>query len=85
MLRITIDGEAFDVPEGMPLLQALQESGHDVPHLCHDDRLQVHGGCRLCAVTVDGEPRPVASCSTPVRDGMVVSTHTPALQAEAGA
>ncbi|MFP5383020.1 MAG: formate dehydrogenase subunit alpha, partial [Gammaproteobacteria bacterium] len=81
MLRITIDGEEFEVPEGMPLLQALQESGHDVPHLCHDDRLQVHGGCRLCAVTVDGEPRPVASCSTPVRDGMVVSTHTPALQA----
>lgn len=81
MLRVTIDDEEFEFPEGMPLLQALQESGHEVPHLCHDDRLQAHGGCRLCMVNVEGEARPVASCCTPVRDGMLVNTAAPSLQA----
>lgn len=81
MLRVILDGQEFEFPEGLSLLQALQDSGHDVPHPCHDDRLQPHGGCRLCTVAVDGESRPVASCCTPLRDGMVVHTDTPALQA----
>lgn len=81
MLRVIIDGQEYEFPEGLSLLQAVQDSGHQVPHPCHDERLQPHGGCRICTVTVEGESRPVASCCTPLRDGMVVHTDTPALQA----
>ena len=80
MLRITIDGNAHDFPEDTLLLRALHDTGHDVPHLCHDDRLQPHGGCRLCMVEVDGCSRPVASCSAHVTDGMVIHTDTSALR-----
>lgn len=80
MLRITIDGERHEFPENTLLLRALHDTGHDVPHLCHDDRLQPYGACRLCMVEVEGNSRPVASCSTHVTDGMVIRTDTPALK-----
>lgn len=80
MLRITIDGNVHEFPEDTLLLRALHDTGHDVPHLCHDDRLQPHGACRLCMVEVDGCSRPVASCSAHVTDGMVIHTDTAALR-----
>ena len=80
MLRITIDGNVHEFPEDTLLLRALHDTGHDVPHLCHDDRLQPHGACRLCMVEVDGCSRPVASCSAHVSDGMVIHTDTAALR-----
>lgn len=81
MLHVTIDGVAHDFAEGTLLLDALQAAGAGVPHLCHDERLRPFGGCRLCIVEVEGEPRPLAACTARVQDGMRVSTHTPALQA----
>ncbi|MDK2126838.1 formate dehydrogenase subunit alpha [Parachitinimonas caeni] len=80
MAKIVVDGVDFSVAEGTLLLKALEAAGHAVPHLCHDDRLKPHGGCRLCLVEVAGDRRPVASCNTVVCDGMVVQTQTPLLQ-----
>lgn len=81
MLRVTIDGDVFSFPEGTLLLHALLRAGRQIPHLCHDDRLKPHGGCRLCLVEVDGAPRPVASCATMLVEDMVIQTDTPALLA----
>lgn len=80
MLQVTIDGNTHRFPEGTRLLEALQSAGRAVPHLCHDKRLAPAGACRMCVVSVAGEPHPVASCSTALADGMVIETHTPELE-----
>jgi formate dehydrogenase major subunit len=82
MPRVTIDGTERAVPEGRTVLEAIRAAGLDVPTLCHDDRLQPYGGCRLCVVEVDGFARPVTACNTSVADGMTIRTHTAALEAE---
>lgn len=81
MLRVLINGESHEFPENTSILQALNETGHRVAQLCHDDRLQAYGGCRLCMVEVEGHARPLASCCTPLEDGMRIRSHTPALTA----
>jgi len=81
MVQLIINGVPHHFPTGMKLLDALQAAGADVPHLCHDERLKPSGACRLCVVEVEGELRPVASCTIQVRDGMAVRTHTPELEA----
>ena len=59
------------------VLAALESAGIHVPRLCHDNRIAPVGACRLCLVRVEGVARPVASCVTPLADGMVIETHTP--------
>lgn len=81
MPRVSInDGPSLEVDPGSTVLGALKASGVEVPRLCHDERLAPYGACRLCVVEIEGEPRPVASCCTPAADGMVIHTHTPALE-----
>jgi formate dehydrogenase major subunit len=80
MLRLTIDGRRVECAEGTTVLQAIRSIGLDVPTLCHDDRLEPLGGCRLCVVSVEGLTRPVAACSTPVTDDMEVETRPPTLE-----
>ncbi|MBI2885794.1 MAG: formate dehydrogenase subunit alpha [Chloroflexi bacterium] len=82
MLRVTINGAERQYPEGVSLLEALEQAGVEVPTLCHDPRLAPYGACRLCVVQVDRRPRPVTACNTPLVDGMAVQTHTPALEQE---
>ncbi len=79
MPRVTIDGRDLTVPSGSTILEAAAGSGVEIPTLCSDPRLAPSGACRLCVVDVDGEPRPVAACSTPTRDGMVIETHSATL------
>jgi formate dehydrogenase major subunit len=81
MLRVTIDNRPCAFAPGISVLDALRQSGIEVPHLCHDDRLRPYGACRLCVVEIEGEPRPVASCSTPLAEGMVIRTRTAELEA----
>jgi formate dehydrogenase major subunit len=81
MLRIVLNGQARDAHPGS-VLSALRQAGVHVPQLCHDQRLAPVGACRLCIVEVDGCPRPVAACTTPLADGMVIRTHTPGLESE---
>lgn len=79
MPRITIDGNAVDVPDGTTALKALRQVGLDVPTLCHDDRLKPSGACRMCLVRLKGQNRPIASCSYVVRDGDELTVDSPEL------
>ncbi|HJV74831.1 MAG TPA: formate dehydrogenase subunit alpha [Noviherbaspirillum sp.] len=81
MLRVTLDGIPHECPGNTTILQVIRAAGHDIPALCNDERLQPAGACRLCMVEVDGKPLPVASCATPVEEGMAIRTDTPALVA----
>ena len=71
----------MECADGATVLDALRAAGADVPTLCHDDRLEPYGGCRLCIVQVAGLERPVAACTTPLDDGMRIETHTPEIEA----
>ncbi|KVH78672.1 formate dehydrogenase [Burkholderia ubonensis] len=81
MVSLTIDGIPHEAVEGTLLIDALAAAGATVPSLCHDKRLKPSGACRLCIVELEGHSRPGASCALEVSDGMIVRTHSKALQA----
>ena len=76
VVTLTVNGELISAQEGQTLLAVLNEHKVQVPTLCHLDGLSERGGCRLCLVEIEGNPRLQASCVTPVQEGMVVKTNT---------
>ncbi len=79
MIELTIDNKKILVKEGTTILEAAIQNGIDIPYLCYDRRLTPYGACRICLVEVEGQKKLLASCSTPVTQGMVVRTETPRL------
>jgi NADH-quinone oxidoreductase subunit G len=59
------------------VLQACLDAGHVLPHYCYHQGLSIPASCRICLVEVEGIPKLVPSCQTPVRDGMVVYSRSP--------
>jgi predicted molibdopterin-dependent oxidoreductase YjgC len=80
MVSLTINNKKVSVPEDITILEAARRNGIQVPTLCHHPQLTPFGGCRLCVVSVKGMPKPVASCTTSVTEGMEVTTTTPELE-----
>jgi formate dehydrogenase major subunit len=80
MVTLTIDGFAVTVPEGTSVMRAAAEAGIEVPRLCATDSMEAFGSCRLCLVEIKGRPGTPASCTTPVAEGLEVSTQTPRLK-----
>jgi formate dehydrogenase major subunit len=80
MVQITINGKQIEVPEGTTVLRAAEAAGIHIPRLCDHKELTPYGGCRLCIVEVQGVRVPMASCTLPVNNGMVVNTDTEALK-----
>ena len=64
MLQVTINGQSYQFAEGLTINEALREIGLEVPTLCHDDRLDPYGSCRLCAVEVKGFNALATACNT---------------------
>src|SRR5215207_806670 len=71
----TIDGVGVTVPEGTTIYTAAKQAGIDIPVLCHDERYDPVGVCRMCAVDVGGRVL-AAACVRPCEDGMEVKTAT---------
>ncbi|MBT3359486.1 MAG: NADH-quinone oxidoreductase subunit G [Rhodospirillales bacterium] len=76
MPKLTIDGTEVEVEAGLTVLQACRQIGIEIPHFCYHERLPVSGNCRMCLVEMERAPKPVASCSMPIADGMVIRTDT---------
>lgn len=74
MVSLFIDGKKVEAESSQTILQAAQKMGAHIPTLCHDTRLAPSGACRMCVVEVEGARSLVASCATPVSEGMKVST-----------
>jgi NADH dehydrogenase/NADH:ubiquinone oxidoreductase subunit G len=74
MLRIKIDGKEYMAKPGSTILEVARDNDIYIPTLCDDQRLEPYGGCRLCIVQIKGMARPVTACTTPVTDGMEVTT-----------
>ncbi|HEY5144275.1 MAG TPA: 2Fe-2S iron-sulfur cluster-binding protein [Solirubrobacteraceae bacterium] len=85
MIGLTIDGVAVEAEAGTTVLEAARAAGAEIPTLCFDERLAPFGACRVCLVGLADAPTPVASCTTPCRQGMVVDTRAPAARRVAGA
>lgn len=78
MIKLIVDNREIEAAQGTSLLKACLDNDIYIPNLCHiEERENPSTSCRLCFVEIQGEPRPVTSCSTKVKDGMVVKTDTP--------
>ncbi len=76
MVKITIDGQPYEVEPNRTIIQAAREQGISVPHFCWHPKLSVAGNCRICLVEVDKMPKLVIACATTVTEGMVVKTRS---------
>jgi bidirectional [NiFe] hydrogenase diaphorase subunit len=77
-VTLQIDDRQVKARQGERLLWVALREGFDVPHLCAIQGVEPpSGGCRLCWVEVEGQPKPVTSCTLPVTDGMKVVTRSP--------
>ena len=76
MLKLTIDGKETTAGPDQTILEVARANGIQIPTLCYHARLSLLKSCRICLVDVEGAEMPMASCATPVVDGMVVRTWT---------
>ncbi len=80
LVTVTIDGFEVSVPEGTLVIRAAELIGIQIPRFCDHPLLEPVGACRQCMVEVPdmgngrGMPKPQASCTIPVEQGMVVKT-----------
>ena len=81
-LHLQIDGRDVTAQPGVTILEAAQSVGIAIPTLCHHEKLEAHGGCRICSVEVDARGRTsvVAACLYPVEADLVVRTRTRKLE-----
>ncbi|WP_241386269.1 NADH-quinone oxidoreductase subunit G [Rhodococcus sp. CH91] len=74
LVGVTIDGTEIAVPKGTLVIRAAELIGVHIPRFCDHPLLEPVGACRQCLVDVEGQRKPLASCTTVVTDGMVVRT-----------
>ena len=74
MVTLSIDDREVVVPEGTSVMRAAALAGLSIPKLCATDQLEAFGSCRLCLVQIEGTKGLPASCTTPVAQGMKVTT-----------
>lgn len=74
-ISVTINGQIYQVDEGMTILEAARSIHIDIPTLCYLKDINEIGACRMCLVEVEGMRTLQAACVYPVRDGMVINTN----------
>ncbi len=74
MVTLTIDGVEISVPKGTLVIRAAELMGTQIPRFCDHPLLEPVGACRQCLVEVEGQRKPLASCTTVATDDMVVRT-----------
>jgi NADH-quinone oxidoreductase subunit G len=74
LVEVTIDGVQVRVPKGTLIIRAAEMVGTQIPRFCDHPLLDPVGACRQCIVEVEGQRKPIASCTVEVSDGMVIKT-----------
>ncbi|MET7598951.1 NADH-quinone oxidoreductase subunit G [Streptomyces sp. NPDC004082] len=74
LVSLTIDGVEISVPKGTLVIRAAEQLGIEIPRFCDHPLLAPAGACRQCIVEVEGQRKPMASCTITCTDGMVVKT-----------
>lgn len=77
-IRLQIDGKEVIAEEGSTVLKAARSAGISIPTLCHHEKLEPFGGCRICIVEAQarGSTKLVASCVCPVEENLVIRTRS---------
>jgi len=77
-IHLQIDGKEVKATEGMTVLKAAQSKDIFIPTLCHHEKLEPYGGCRICTVEAEvrGSTKLVAACLYPVEPNLVVRTRS---------
>ena len=75
MVNLTIDGRSVQVPKGTNLIEAAKIAGITIPHYCYHPHLSIAGNCRMCQISVKGQPKLTIGCNTMAAEGMEVATH----------
>ena len=83
LVTITIDDTSLSVPKGTLVIRAAEMIGVQIPRFCDHPLLEPVGACRQCLVEVEGQRKPLASCTTTVTEGMVVRTQCTSAAADA--
>jgi bidirectional [NiFe] hydrogenase diaphorase subunit len=78
VILLQIDEKEVKAREGMTVLEAAQSVGIFIPTLCHHEKLEPYGACRMCTVEIESHGRTnlVAACLYPVEQDLVVRTRT---------
>ena len=75
-----LDGQVISFEAGQTVMEAAQQAGVYIPHLCHHADFKPHGSCKLCTVLVNG--RPSSACTMPASEGQEVLSETDFLHQE---
>jgi NADH-quinone oxidoreductase subunit G len=81
-VTVTIDGIQLAVPKGTLIIRAAEQLGIQIPRFCDHPLLDPIGACRQCIVEIEGQRKPMTSCTTTVSDGMVIKTQLTSAVAE---
>jgi NADH-quinone oxidoreductase subunit G len=73
-VKLTVDGIEVIAKKGELIIRVAERLGIAIPRFCDHPLLDPIGACRQCLVEVEGQRKPLASCTTTVGDGMVVKT-----------
>jgi len=76
MINLKINGLKISVEEGTTILEAAKKLNFKIPTLCHHQDLCVAGNCRVCVVEQVGAKALIASCATPVAEGLEINTNS---------
>ncbi len=76
-VSLTVDGKQLTAPAGTLLIDACKQAGIEIPAFCYYPGLSLQGACRMCVVRVEKMPKLQTACTTPVAEGMVVTTESP--------
>ncbi|MEI7913577.1 MAG: NADH-quinone oxidoreductase subunit G [Mycobacteriaceae bacterium] len=74
LVTVTIDDTTLSVPKGTLVIRAAELIGVQIPRFCDHPLLDPVGACRQCLVEIEGQRKPMASCTIACTDGMVVHT-----------
>ena len=75
-VTLTVDGKKLTVPAGTLLIEACKSTGIEVPSFCYYPGLSLQGACRMCLVEIEKMPKLQTACTTPVAEGMIVTTES---------
>ena len=76
LIKVTINGQDFQVPKGERLIDVCRENGFGIPSFCYYKDLELQASCRMCLVRIEKMPKLQASCTINCTDGMVVTTQS---------
>jgi NADH-quinone oxidoreductase subunit G len=75
-VSITVDGQTITTLPGTLLIEACKNVGIQIPSFCYYPGLSLQGACRMCLVEIEKMPKLQTACTTPVVDGMTVTTRS---------